>query len=237
MSERMVPLSIRELLDRMTTEYKRTERAFTVQEGFKLSRYEEWRKKYDLGELSGSKLLGSEIVIPKAICRDVFNPNSAVSVSVRDVNGNTVTSKDGVLLNKVSCDREYTIKLSTVGTYTISYTTKELGWNENNEKDSAVLIRVIDNVAPTASISSNPVKTVKRGEVISMPSITATDNISAPEKLNIIKMVETPGGRMVLIDATDKFIPMYVGEYRFIIFVEDEAGNFVMLRFNVAVTE
>ncbi|HBE15024.1 MAG TPA: putative selenate reductase subunit YgfK [Ruminococcaceae bacterium] len=66
MSEKMVPLSIRELLDRMTTEYKRIERAFTVQEGFKISRYDEWRKKYadSLGEQAVANLSGEDKFLP-----------------------------------------------------------------------------------------------------------------------------------------------------------------------------
>ena len=66
MSEKMVPLSIRELLDRMTTEYNRKERAFTVQEGFKNSRYDEWRKKYadSLGEKAIANLDGKDKFLP-----------------------------------------------------------------------------------------------------------------------------------------------------------------------------
>ena len=66
MSEKMVPLSIRELLDRMTTEYNRIERAFTVQEGFKISRYEEWRKKYadSLGKEAVANLKGEDKFLP-----------------------------------------------------------------------------------------------------------------------------------------------------------------------------
>ena len=46
MSEKMIPLSIHELLSRMTKEYAKYERAFTVQEGFKISRYDRWLEKY-----------------------------------------------------------------------------------------------------------------------------------------------------------------------------------------------
>ena len=46
MSEKMVPLSIRELLGRMKTEYDRTKNAFSVREAFVIGRYNEWMKKY-----------------------------------------------------------------------------------------------------------------------------------------------------------------------------------------------
>ena len=46
MSEKMVPLSIHELLSRMTKEYAKYERAFTVQEGYMNSRYDRWLEKH-----------------------------------------------------------------------------------------------------------------------------------------------------------------------------------------------
>lgn len=46
MSEKMVPLSIRELLGRMKKEYDRTKNAFSVREAFVIGRYHEWQKKY-----------------------------------------------------------------------------------------------------------------------------------------------------------------------------------------------
>ena len=46
MSEKMVPLSVRELLGRMTKEYDRTKNAFSVREAFMMGRYNEWLKRY-----------------------------------------------------------------------------------------------------------------------------------------------------------------------------------------------
>ena len=60
MSEKMVPLSIHELLSRMTKEYSRNQIAFTIHEGFKISRYNDWRKTYadSLGEEATAHLTG-----------------------------------------------------------------------------------------------------------------------------------------------------------------------------------
>ena len=44
MSEKMVPLSIRELLARMKTDYDRNRICLDIHEGFKISRYENWLK-------------------------------------------------------------------------------------------------------------------------------------------------------------------------------------------------
>ncbi len=46
MSEKMVPLSIDELLSRMTKEYSRDHIAFGIHEGFKISRYNDWLSKH-----------------------------------------------------------------------------------------------------------------------------------------------------------------------------------------------
>ena len=66
MSEKMVPLSIHELLSRMTKEYSRNQIAFTIHEGFKISRYNDWRKTYagSLGEKATANLTGEEKYLP-----------------------------------------------------------------------------------------------------------------------------------------------------------------------------
>ena len=66
MSEKMVPLSIHELLSRMTKEYSRNQIAFTIHEGFKISRYNDWRKTYagSLGEEATANLTGEEKYLP-----------------------------------------------------------------------------------------------------------------------------------------------------------------------------
>ena len=74
MSEKMIPLSISELLERMTTEYSRDSIAFGVHEGFKISRYDAWLKNHKesfdddaLAELSKKKFLpifGEKLEVP-----------------------------------------------------------------------------------------------------------------------------------------------------------------------------
>ena len=66
MSEKMVPLSIRELLSRMKTEYDRRERAFIVNEGFKISRYIEWSRRHadSLGAEATDNLDGKDKFLP-----------------------------------------------------------------------------------------------------------------------------------------------------------------------------
>ena len=58
MSEKMVPLSIHELLSHIKTEYDRTKNAFAVHEAFVIGRYNEWLKKYagSLGEEASANL-------------------------------------------------------------------------------------------------------------------------------------------------------------------------------------
>ncbi len=62
----MVPLSIRELLSRMKTEYDRRERAFIVNEGFRISRYHDWRKRYaaSLGKEATDNLSDEDKFLP-----------------------------------------------------------------------------------------------------------------------------------------------------------------------------
>ena len=74
MSEKMIPLSIGELFERMTTEYSRDSIAFGVHEGFKISRYDAWLKNHKesfdddaLAELSKEKFLpifGEKLEVP-----------------------------------------------------------------------------------------------------------------------------------------------------------------------------
>lgn len=188
-------------------------------------------------DIAGARNLGGKISIPSAVCRDVFNPNSDVLVTVKDASGAIITSDDGIYLNKVEADRAYEISLNKVGNYSVIYTTKELYWN-HNEKDNVVSFEVVDNVKPVARFASTPKTTAKRGEIISFPDIIATDNVTAQENIRIVRAVIASGGKVIVFsEGYTAFKPLYTGEYEFVALVKDEASNFVSLRFVVTVTE
>ena len=74
MSEKMTPLSIRELLGRMKTQYDRIQRSFDIYEGFRISRFNRWLKEnsgclsdQEAESLSRSKFLpifGEKLEVP-----------------------------------------------------------------------------------------------------------------------------------------------------------------------------
>lgn len=188
------------------------------------------------GSLTGSRTVGSTLLVPTAVCRDVFNPNSTITVSVVDANNNFVTSVDGIVMNGVSSEREYEVNLPVVGSYNVYYTTREVGWSQNS-KDNISLIRVVDRIKPTARFATDPVTTAKRGDAIKFADIVVSDNVTETSKIKIVRSVISHGGRTVVLFNNDSFIPDYAGKYVFTALVMDEAGNFVTVRYTVNVTE
>lgn len=189
-----------------------------------------------IGNYGGVATLNSTLTIPRALAGDVLDPNVTLTLTVSDQSGNAVTASDGIALQGVSADREYTFVASDYGQYSVSYT----AYDTFNGRDYAFsyVINVEDREKPVVDFASEIVKTIKLGELIVIPDFTATDNVTASENLTIAKYICTPTGKLIsLPEQSNAFRPSSAGEYEVRITVTDEAGNTLLTRLTVTVTE
>ena len=189
-----------------------------------------------LGNYGGNAEVGSIVTIPKMIARDVINPSIITYVTGKDTNGNFIVTEDGTVLNKAPTNREYTFKVTDYGQYQFEYVANDsLSQRENK---IPFIMTIFDAEAPKVSFDTTPVSTVKVGENIVIPNITATDNITTSDKLIINRCIVSASGKVFhLPEGSNSMKTTFSGIYQIRVLVYDEAGNITMLRHDVTVTE
>ena len=177
------------------------------------------------GDYGGNYNLNDEYVLHSVTAGDTFCPNVAVKLSVYDGDGNVVTDKNGLKIENVDAGKEYVIKLDKYGVWNAKYTARKENWATGSRKFTAY-INVIDTESPVIKINSGYTKTAKVGDTIVMPDFSATDNLTAADKLTVMKYVINAEGKMTMLDGkSNSFKATKAGKYVMCITVCDEFGN------------
>ena len=176
---------------------------------------------------TGYQPLNRVITVSTANAMDIIAPyvKSGLRLTVRKPNGSYATSLDGVVLNGTcSIDREYELKLDSIGFYSVLYE-----YSDQNGGSCAYAYSPIvrDETAPVLTVSG-----VKEGSTVSavygatvkVANYTVTDNVSSGEALFTTVCIMAPSGFFTQV--TDgKFYAKEKGNYTVIYFCYDEAGN------------
>lgn len=190
-----------------------------------------------LGDSGGSYSIGSSYVLAPAIAGDTFAPETSLTVTVLDPNGNPIKDKNGLLLEDVDASESYTISLVKYGLYSIVYRAAEVNWG-GRVNEFINYVNVMDEVDPVITVTSNYTMTAKVGELLIFPNISVTDNITASENIIIDKFVQNPTGRLVRLSvASNCVVATYEGTYILSYLVKDEYGNSATIYFEVTVTK
>ena len=146
-----------------------------------------------------------------------------------------VTDKNGLKLEDVDAGKEYVVKLDKYGVWNAKYTARKENWATGSRKFTAY-INVIDTESPVIKINSGYTKTAKVGDTIVMPDFSATDNLTAADKLTVMKYVINAEGKMTMLDGkSNSFKATKAGKYVMCITVCDEFGNASTESFTVTV--
>ncbi len=189
------------------------------------------------GDYGGYRKIDSEYVVGRAICGDVFAPNVSVTVSVYGPNQEILFDESGLKLENVSADREYRIKLAEYGVYNVRYTAREENWVDNY-KNFTAYITVSDEISPIIEITSSYTKEVKVGENIILPDVKVTDNLTAEDKITIMRYVVNSEGRYIILKGgSNSLVATRSGVYTVCITAMDEAGNTATVTFEVVVKD
>lgn len=165
--------------------------------------------------------------LQQAIIADVLDPNVKSSVSVKDPDGNYVTTVDGILLDKSSLyGSSHQFELNKYGTYQVIYEAED---TNNNETVYSFVLRVVDDEKPTVTIIF-PITEAKVGENINIAKIGIKDNTS--QTFKIFVCVILPNGQNISLikpnsdnEIYSSFVASLEGSYKVCYFVEDESGN------------
>jgi hypothetical protein len=190
------------------------------------------------GEYGGMLEVKSEYVVGKAVASDVIDPNVTCTVTVTKPNGEVMTDVNGLLLQDVTADEEYVIKLVDYGQYQVTY--KSTDWANNNGV-TKYSVNVFDQKAPKVSFKNTWVTTAKVGDALVLPELVISDNYSTESELSVYRMVRNPYD-VLTVFGTDtpgvayRFTFKYKGDYKFIFVVTDAAGNQTYLEHVVTVS-
>ncbi len=187
---------------------------------------------------SGYKKINEIVVIPAVNAFDVYAPSLTATLSVYAPNGQIATDADGLKLENVAIDKDYTLELKSFGNYRIVYTIVKNDWINDNPTEKEYVLNVLDTEAPEIIVSGSVKKTVKKGEAIVFPKFEVKDNYTASENISVSIYVANAAGRFVLVEnSSESFVPAYTGRYRLIITAMDEAGNVSSVYYTINVTE
>lgn len=186
-----------------------------------------------LGDYGGTVSIGSFVTLPAAVAGDVYDPNISFGFTVTAPDGSIVSDVNGTRLQNADPTVEYTIYIGDYGQYQVNYTAVDTF--RNNRQPLPYALSVYDEVAPEVSVSGT-VTSAQAGDVIALPRISVSDNVSAAENITVSVAVLNPDGQLVWIPANkNAYKVTTAGVYEIRIYVADEAGNVTMLRLNVDV--
>lgn len=164
---------------------------------------------------------GSTIVVSAAKAYDVFSAVESLTVAV--------TAPNGECLYKGAIDQAYSFTGNQYGTYTIEYVALDTVGRKATINCS---VEIGDYVAPEITGTYSFEKGYFIGDTLTLPEITATDNVS--EKVKTYYVIITPNGYWK-IPSENKYTFTETGYYTICLCAVDEARNVTRIEFEVAV--
>jgi len=140
------------------------------------------------GEFKKRCQQGETITVFTADAFDVLGQVESLTLSV-------YAPDNTCLLNRVSTDKDYTVKLDKTGRYRIIYEAMDCYGNSKGGSSGTNVIS-LDAVAPTLTVNGTLKTTYKVGDTISLPTYTVNDDSS---KVNVDIFLELPNSEVRLL--------------------------------------
>lgn len=181
------------------------------------------------GEYMGFKSLGDIARIPFMLFTDAIDPEVIGAVTVTLPNGSYATAEDGTYLKNAPCNKDYQLKTTVYGSYTVSFKAVD---SMGKQADYSYLLNVMDYTAPEFIKQSDVPTEGKVGVMMTIPMAVAYDNVDGQVKVNIF--VESTMGQLYLLNETDEkgnvtyktsFTPNKAGTWRVVYIARDKVGN------------
>ncbi len=187
------------------------------------------KPKLKIEELNtGYQSLNKVIRVSKAVASDILAPyvESGLTLVVKKPDGTFAVSEDGVALDGTcAVDRDYYLKLSQVGTYSVMYNYVDQNGNPQGYSYSPM---VKDMQAPTIVVEGkveNEVGSAKWGASVKVANYSVSDDISLPEEIDSCILVVYPSSIIREVSNGGSFYAEEKGKYTVMYYAYDEIGN------------
>ena len=165
-----------------------------------------------------------------AISADVLCPETYDCLTVYDPNGKVVKDINGLTLAGVPFTQSYFIELTSYGSYSVVYSSRDLF---GREQTYYYAVFVPDVTEPVISLQGEVAVEVKFGAEVKVPSAFAIDNVDG--EVAIYTYVADPDGIVKAVVNGGSFVATKRGVYEIRYVALDLYGNFKMLTFKVTV--
>ena len=170
------------------------------------------------------------ITIPRFYVEDVVDIMPSFEMSVKDPDGNFVTSVDGVKLDGTQdLTRSYEVRVTQVGVYKCWYKVQD--YSDNGGRTYLINYAVQDSTPPTVSLSTAKIE-YSVGDTVTIASVDATDDES--DECAVETFVKTPSNHYKVLH-DDTFEATEAGEYIVFYFVYDADRNLTVVKYIVTV--
>ncbi len=189
-------------------------------------------------DMNGQKAqFGRKFRVSAAKAYDVLDNETTINVSVTDPDGKT-------LFERVSCEKAFDIILTSFGKYTVTYVAQDsVGIFSARQMYT---LSVNDEEAPYVHVFGELPTEVQGGMTLTLPTATATDNVTKNLPVWIIAVLPDGERRVLNAEWNDvkndytfikdvKFTFEEKGEFRIIYYAVDENYNFTEKTFVITV--
>lgn len=197
------------------------------------------------GVYGGMYEIGDTYVITRALVSDAMDACAEGYLTVKAPDGTIASDEDGLSLNKVSCDKEYKLRLTKYGQYIVEYSAKDF---VGNSKKISYSVNIFDRELPSVRVADTWSATASVGEKVTLPEVYVSDNASTVEEMTVYRYVRNQNGVVTKLgyDYTVNadgnlsytkytYTFRYAGTYRFVILVTDKEGNQATAQYFVTV--
>ena len=174
---------------------------------------------------SGNVAVDTQYTVPTALAMDVLSLGASVSVSFTSPSGKK-------LLENANCDQAYTFEMDEIGNYKLIFSMEDLNGTIAEE---IYTLKAIDQIPPQMTLSGEYKNTYSVGDSVKLLSMTATDNIDAPNEIKFYTVIVNPDHMYLKGKSGEKFTFDVAGIYKIRHCAYDNAGNFAVVEFEITV--
>lgn len=183
---------------------------------------------------SGDRPCGTEYTVGRVYAGDVLDPAVTCKMRITAPDGRYVVSNDGVVLQNVAPDRDYTITLSQFGRYVVGYTATDI---YGNELVYEYVLSSADVTPPTVEIVA-PTVYGNVGKAVPVAEIRIADNKDGEiGDFTVYVSVTAPDMQTYTLGKNDDRLKSFVlkaqGEYTVTYTVFDSSGNMTQQSYRV----
>ncbi len=174
--------------------------------------------------------VGEIIQTHTAIGMDAIGGYSNATITIRELDGEVLSTVDGTPVLGLDASKAYLIKLDKYCEYIVMYNTTDV--NGNRASATTFVFAVEDEQKPTLEIVGTPKNIYRQGEKFIMPQVRVSDDKA--ENMTVFAIIQDQENHYDNV-TENGYTFEKVGSYKVVLGVFDEGGNLAKVEYYVEV--